>query len=202
VLQAEGEEVRWDDEVKGRERLFVLRYCTDSETFLNGGATYKKVYEKRDANGKVIKKLSRETCNTNASRLLKKERVRTACARLLRETQADVDEKSQYRLLHDMLLYATYNPADIIDEHGELRGRDLKKLGELAKCVTEIIPSRYGYRVKLADRGQYINQLLQYLKIVRPEIVVDEQLKVVEMVRKCVDVSEWNKFAEESEANK
>ena len=189
----------WDYEIKGRERLFVLRYCTDSETFLNATASYRKVYSKTDGNGKVIY-LSREVCEAASSRMMKKERIRKACARLLRETQADVDERSQYQLLHDMLLYATYNPADIITSTGELKVKKLESLGELAKCVVEIFPTKYGYRVKLADRGKYMTQLMQYLDLIRPEASTGEQLKVIEMVSKAVSVDEWNRFAEESEA--
>ena len=200
MINTEQKEDAWDYELKGRERLFVLRYCTDSETFLNATATYRKVYSKADKNGKV-KLLAREVCEAASSRLMKKDRIRTACSRLLRETQADIDQTSQYQLLHDMVLYATYNPADIINSQGELKVKDLKSIGELAKCVTEIFPTKFGYRVKLADRGQYIQQLLKYLELVKPDVPTDdEHLKVIEMVSKAVSVEEWNRFAEESEA--
>ena len=199
MIKPDEQESRWDAELRGKERLFVLRYCTDSETFLNGTATYQKVYQKKDPKtGKPVK-LTREVCEAAASRLLKRERIRRAAAILLRETQADVDEKGQYQLLHDLMLYATYNPADIINANGELKVKDLAKLGELAKCVTDIWPTKYGLRVRLADRGRYITQLLQYLDIVRPEGGDGEALKVIEMVQKSINVDEWNRFARESE---
>ena len=198
MINTEQSEDAWDYELKGRERLFVLRYCTDSETFLNATATYKKVYSSASEKGK--KGLSREVCEAAASRLMRKDRIRRACAKLLKDTQAEIDEKSQYQLLHDMFMYATYNPADIITSKGELKVKDVKSLGELAKCITEIIPTRYGYRVRLADRGRYIQQLMQYLDLIRPEITAGESLKVIEMVSKAVSVEEWNRYAEETEA--
>ncbi len=199
MINPDKKEGRWDAELKGKERLFVLRYCTDSETFLNGTATYQKVYTKKDPKtGKPVK-LSREVCEAAASRLLKRDRIRRAAGLLLRETQADVDERGQYQLLHDLMLYATYNPADIINADGSLKVKNLTSLGELAKCVTHIKQTKWGIEVNLADRGRYINQLLQYLDIVRPESDEGTELNVVELVRKCINVDEWNKFAAESE---
>ena len=197
MIDPEDDGGKWDAELHGKERLFVLRYCTDRETFLNATATYRKVYTKTDENtGKPVK-LSREVCEAASSRLMKRERIRTAAAKLLRETQADIDERQQYQLLHDMVLFATYNPADIIDSNGELK-KDITKLGELAKCITHIKQTKYGIDVSLADRGRYIQQLITYLELVRPETDSgDETLNVIEMVRKSVDVDEWNRYAEE-----
>ena len=76
-------------------------------------------------------------------------------------------------------------------------------MGELAKCVTHIKQTKWGLDVSLADRGRYMTQLLQYLDIIRVEDdnKSDKTLNVVEMVKKCVNVDEWNSFAEKSEAN-
>lgn len=203
MIDPEENDESWDAELRGKERLFVLRYCTDSEVFLNATAAYRKVYTKTDEKtGKPIK-LAKEVCEAASSRLMKRDRIKIACARLLRQTQADVDERSQYQLLHDLLLCATYNPADIITADGELKVKDLKSLGELAKCVTHIKQTKWGLDVSLADRGRYMTQLLQYLDIIRVEDdnKSDKTLNVVELVKKCVDADEWNRFAEESEAN-
>lgn len=190
---------RWDDEIKGRERLFVLHYCTNTETFLNATQSYKAAYEKRDPKtGKLIK-LDQKSCESAASRLMKKDRVRTAVTRLLKTAQVDLDEKATYQLLHDLMIYATYNTADIINEQGELRVKKLSDLGELAKCVTDIIPTKYGLHIKLADRSKYIAQLLNYLDLVRPELKIDAQLPVIEMVQKSINMDAWNEYAAASE---
>ena len=193
-----GEGHIWDETVKGRERLFVLHYCTDQNTFLNATQSYKAAYQKRDEKGRVIK-LDQATCEACSSRLMKRERVRIAISRLLETAQVDLDEKSTYQLLHDLMLYATYNPSDIITEQGELKVKKLSDLGDLAKCVTDIIPTKYGLHIKLADRSKYIGQLLSYLNLVRPEIKVDAQLPVIEMVQKCIDPEQWNQFASEQQ---
>lgn len=191
------EELSWDATVKGRERLFVLHYCTDDQTFLNATASYKAAYQKKDPNGKIIK-LDNATCETAASRLMKRERVKIAITRLLKMTQQDLDEKSVYKMLHDLVMYATYNPADLINANGELKTKDLKSLGELAKCITQVYQTKYGPRYVLADRSKYMTQLLQYLNIIRPEVVVDAQLPVIEMVQKAVDPESWNEIAQDS----
>lgn len=191
------EEENWDSEVKGRERLFVLHYCTNEQTFLNATASYKAAYQKKDKiTGKLIK-LDNVTCQAASSRLMKRVRVKTAITRLLKTAQVDLDEKATYRLLHDLVLYATYNTSDIINEDGELKVKKLSDLGELAKCVTDIQPTKYGLHVRLCDRSKYIGPLLQYLNLVRPEILVDAQLPVIEMVQKSADVDSWNKLASE-----
>ena len=192
-------EGRWDAGLKGKERLFVLRYCTDPDTFLNGTATYRKVYTRHNPITGKEEKLAKEVCQAAASRLLKKTEIRQACRMLLTETQADIDGKSQYQLLHDLVLYATYNPADIINADGTLKTKSLRSLGELAKCVTHIKQTKFGINITLADRGRYITQLLAYLDIVRPKSDDgDTELNVVELVRKSINVDDWNRIAEES----
>ena len=41
-----------------------------------------------------------------------------------------------------------------------------------------------------------MNMYLKYLNLIKPEIVVDEQLKVVAMVQKADSADDWNKIAE------
>lgn len=187
----------WDAEVKGKERLFVLYYCTNEQTFLNGTASYKAAYTRKDQEtGKLIK-LDKETCEVCASRLLKRERVRTAITRLLKTAQVDLDERATYQLLHDLMIYATYNTSDIITEDGSLRVKKLSDLGELAKCVTDIQQTKYGLHIRLADRSKYITQLLQYLNLVRPEILLDAKLPVIELPNKSITVDDWNAIAKQ-----
>lgn len=185
----------WDEGLKHRERLFVLHYCTNDQTFLNATASYKAAYQKKDkATGKIIK-LDQKTCESAGSRLMKRDNVRVAISRLLKLTQADLDERNSYQLLHDLFLLSTYNTADIIDQNGGLRCKKLSDLGELAKCVTEIYQTKMGIHVKLADRGKYMSQLLQYLELVKPEIKVDAELPVIEMVQKAINPDQWNEYA-------
>lgn len=195
MLEVDESEGKWDSGLKRKERLFVLHYCTDDLTFLNATASYKSVYKDRDkVTGKVTDR-SNEVCEAAASRLLSREHIKVAVSKLLTETQADLDEKNSYRLLKELMQLASYNPADIIDNYGQLKVDNLKELGDLAKCVQEIIPTRFGLRVILADRAKYMQMMLKYLNLIRPEVLVAEQLKVVAMVEKDNSIEAWNNRA-------
>lgn len=189
----------WDAELKHRERLYVLHYCTDDATFLNATASYKAAYRKKDRETGQTVELDNEVCQAAASRLMKKDKIKLAISRLLKMTQAELDEKDSYQLLHDAFLLSTYNPADLINADGTLKVENLNELGELAKCVTDIIPTKYGLHIKLADRSKFMATMLQYLNLIRPEIKVDAQLPVIEMVQKSIDPEAWNQMAEQTE---
>jgi hypothetical protein len=82
------------------------------------------------------------------------------------------------------MLLASYNPADIIDKRGRLKVKSIDELGEYAKCISQIEVTPNGVKVTLADRAKYIQMFLKYLNLIRPEVLVAEQLKVVAMVEK------------------
>ncbi|MBO7733168.1 MAG: terminase small subunit, partial [Methanobrevibacter sp.] len=195
VLEVDESEARWDSGLKHKERLFVLHYCTDDLTFLNATASYKAVYKERNkVTGKVMDR-SNEVCEAAASRLLSKEHIKRACSKLLTETQADLDEKNGYKLLKDLMLLAAYNPADIIDKKGKLKVKSIEELGDYAKCISQIEVTQNGVKVTLADRSKYMQMYLKYLNLIRPEVLVAEQLKVVAMVEKDNSIKAWNSRA-------
>lgn len=195
MLEVDESEARWDSGLKHKERLFVLHYCTDDFTFLNATASYKAVYKERDkVTGKVMDR-SNEVCEAAASRLLSKEHIKRACSKLLTETQADLDEKNGYKLLKDLMLLAAYNPADIIDKKGKLKVKSIEELGDYAKCISQIEVTQNGVKVTLADRSKYMQMYLKYLNLIRPEVLVAEQLKVVAMVDKDNSIEAWNSRA-------
>ena len=192
MLEVDESAERWDSGLKHKERLFVLHYCTDDLTFLNATASYKSVYKDRDKlTGKVTDR-SDEVCAAAASRLLSKDYIKKACSKLLTETQADLDEKNGYKLLKDLMLLAAYNPADIIDRKGQLKVKNIEQLGEYAKCISQIEVTKEGIKVTLADRSKYMQMYLKYLNLIRPEVLVAEQLKVVAMVEKDNSIEAWN----------
>ena len=195
MLQQESEKT-WDAELKHKERLFVLHFCTDDFTFLNATASYKAVYKERDKKTGKIKDRSNEVCEACSSRLMSREHIKIAVAKLLKETQADLDEKNGYKLLKDLMLLADFNPADIIDRNGNLKVKDFSQLGELAKCVSGIEKTKEGLKIALVDRSKYMSMYLKYLNLIKPEVLVNEQLKVVAMVPKTDSVEEWNKIAQ------
>ena len=195
MLQQE-EEKTWDAELKPKERLFVLHFCTDDLTFLNATASYKAVYKERDKKTRKIKDRSNEVCEACSSRLMSREHIKIAVAKLLRESQADLDEKNGYKLLKDLMMLADFNPAEIVKANGKLTVKDLSQLGEKAKCIKSIEPTKFGLKIELVDRSKYMQMYLRYLNLIKPEVLVEEKLKVIEMVPKSASVEEWNKLAE------
>lgn len=192
-------DTNWDDGLKRKERLFVLHFCTDDMTFLNATQSYKTVYLDQDRKTGKVTERSNEVCQAASSRLLAKPRIKQAVSRLLSETQSELDEKNSYKLLKDLMLMADFNPADIVTGTGKLKVRNIAELGELAKCIQQIEPTRDGVKITLIDRAKYMQMYLRYLNLIRPEILVEEQLKVISMVPKAESVEHWNAIAEAEE---
>ena len=161
----------WDEGLSGRIRLFVLHYCTDERCFMCGTRAYKAAYRgKNDDNS--VKEVDDNTAAVNAYKLLRKTKVKAAIKKLFKITQTDVDEENVYRVLHDMALLATYNPADIIDARGRLKVKNLADLGDKAKCIQNIFErinaqGKVYYEVVLVNRERFMKPLAQYLKLVR-----------------------------------
>lgn len=195
LTQNESEE-RWDSGLKHKERLFVLHFCTDDLTFLNATQAYKSVYKDRDKVTGKVRERSNEVCEAASSRLMGKAHIKKAISKLLNETQADLDEKNGYKLLKNLMLLADYNPADILKADGKLKVKNLSELGELAKCISQIEYTKAGFKVTLADRSKYMQMYLKYLNLIKPEVLVEEQLKVVALAPKAASVEEWNAIAE------
>jgi hypothetical protein len=193
----EVEELKWDANLKPKERIFVLHYCADEDSFLNATRSYQKAYQKKDKRtGAVLKELDVKTCEACGSRMYNRERVKLAIRRLLKITQEEHDETNTYRLLADVASLATFNPADVIDDKGNLKCT-LEELGEKAKLISQIEPTKFGVKVTLAERSKYIDLFMKYLNIVRPETQIEIKLPIVEVAPKIASVDEWNKEQED-----
>lgn len=196
------EQEQWDSEIKGRQRLFVLFYCTDESCLFNQSEAYRKAYTKKNKQTGEIEEPESSTCQTNGSRLIKTRKIRTACKRLLKEVQADIDDEMVYKLLKEMSLGATFNPADILTASGRLVTKNLKDLGEKAKLIAQITPTKFGIQYTLVNRYKAIEMLAKYLELVKPETTVDINIPVIEVTPKFMDddaesaVDKWNKVAE------
>lgn len=175
----------WDSTVHGKQRLFVLHYCTDEECLFNATASYEASYPGVD----------KSTAATNGSKLLKKPKVSLAIRRLLKLAQQDLDEENIYKTLHDMAMLATFNPADVLQSNGDLK-EDLDQLGEKAKCIAQITRGKFGVQYTLIDRAKYLQMMGTYLNLVRPEADIDRSLPVIELPAKSDDEA-WNAKAKE-----
>lgn len=199
MLTLDESEDKWDNGLKHKERLFVLHFCTDDLTFLNATQSYKAVYTERDKVTRKVTERSNEVCEAASSRLMAKDKIKNAISKLLKETQAELDERNGYKLLKNLMMLADFNPADILRADGSFTVKNLSELGELAKCISQIETTKKGFKVTLVDRSKYMQLLLKYMNLIKPEILVAEKLKVVEMVPKSKSVDEWNSYAAESE---
>ena len=84
---------------------------------------------------------------------MKNEKIKLAIKRLLKVTQADIDDEMVYRILKEMALGATYNPADILDKNGKLVTKTLAQLGDKAKMIAQIEPTKFGIKYTLVNRS-------------------------------------------------
>lgn len=194
----EEQEEAWDEELKHKERIFVLNYCTNEATFLNAKLSYRETYTKRDKDGKKIIPED-STCESNGSKLSKKPKIKNAIRKLLNLTQPEKDERNIYQLLEDLAHQAFYNPAQILTASGKLKTKKLEDLGELAKCISQIKPTQYGIEYTLVDRYKAIAVLGKYLNIVRPEQQIEVKLPVVEVPSKIIDPEQWNAVSDKEE---
>ena len=200
----ENENTEWDSTVKGRQRLFVLNYCTVEECLFNATESYRQAYTVKDRKTRKVKEPEKATCETNGSRLLKKEHIRLAIKRLFKTAQADIDDETVYKVLKDIALGATFNPSDVLQANGRLKTKTLAELGEKAKLIAQIKPGKFGTEYTLIDRKPYLDMAIKYLKLVREETKVDITLPVIEVTPKVTDddqgqsaVDKWNQIAQE-----
>jgi hypothetical protein len=150
----------WYEGLTGRRRLFVELYCTNRECFLNATAAFIKAYTK---NGK---ELSDSSIQSNASRIMRDPRIKRAIGKLLRSRQNEEDQITEFQLLDILKRLSFYDPGDLYKEDGTLK--QIKDMGDLAICVTEIKRTRHGREIKLYDRTKSIAILCDYLDVTRP----------------------------------
>jgi hypothetical protein len=148
----------WWEGLTGRRRLFVEYYCTDKACFCNATAAYIKAFggDKSDS-----------SIQSNSSRLKRDPKIKDAIARLMRSRQNEEDQITEFQILELLKTLSFYNPKDIVDEAGNLKG-GLEGLGALAMCVTGIRRNKYGREIKLFDRTKSLEMLCNYLEITRP----------------------------------
>jgi phage terminase small subunit len=151
----------WWEGLTGPRRKFVEYYCTDSVCFLNATQAYIKAFSKPG------KQLSDSSIQSNASRMMRDQKIKTAVVKLLRTRQGETDFHTEYRLLKSLQTLALYDTADIVDKNGRLK-KDLSELGELSVCITGIKQGKYGTEIKLYDRTRALELLMRYLELVRP----------------------------------
>lgn len=196
--QNENQEEAWDAQLKHRERLFVLYYCTDEQCFLNATASYKATYTKKDKKTGALIIPDQAISESAGSRLLRREKVKVAIKRLLALSQEELDEKNTYKILAELTMLASYNPADILDAKGRLKVKNLSELGEKAKCIAQITPTKAGLKYTLYDRNKALDKLVNYLNIVRPEQQIDVTLPIMEITSK-ENPEDWNKDQNKTE---
>ena len=201
IQETETDNTEWDSTVKGRQRLFVLNYCTVEECLFNATESYRQAYTFKDAKTGKVKEPEKQTCEVNGSKLLKKPNVKLAIKRLFKTAQQDIDDQTVYKVLKDMVLGATFNPSDVLQANGKLKTKTLAELGEKAKLIAQIKNGKYGVEYTLIDRKPYLDMAIKYLQLVREETKIDVTLPVIELTPKVTDdenetaVEKWNQIA-------
>lgn len=186
----------WDDGLTGRERRFVLKYCTDDYCFLNGRLSYAEAYSKKLKTGETVRP-SDEVADSHASRMLQKPKIRQAVNMLLGKTQDEADEENGHRLLKELVMLATYNPADILKADGSLKTESLEELGELAKCIEGIERTPLGVKYRLANRSKAQEKLLRYYGLTQKQA-----LAVARNIAEAEDENDsWRWYAPTEEVN-
>lgn len=180
----------WDAGLKRPERLFVLEMCESDKFFLDPWKAYQELHPD----------ISPESAKKAVKRMWAKGKVPRALQRLLMEQQPEKDQIDVYKILQEAEQMAFFNPADIIDNEGRLK-KPISELGDLAKCIKNIKPSKNGPIVELEDRYKYVELLCKYLNIVRQENLAEVTLQVVEVAPKVTGnglidaVDAWNAVA-------
>lgn len=198
MAQDETEE-DWAAGIKPRQRLFLLNYFCNPETWQDGAASYREAYTTK------TKTPTQSTCETNSSKMLRGEhpyeKVKDAKRKLLKIIRQDKDEEAAHMILQDVFAAATFNPADILDEDGSLNC-SLNELGDKAKFIEQIIPAtaHTKTRIVLTDRYKAMTLAMKYLNLVREEQQIAISIPVVEVQPKATGdnaIEAWNKKAEE-----
>ncbi len=194
-------EVRtWEDGLSGRVRLFVLLYCTDQECFLNGTRAYKSAYRRKNRETGDLVEPDDNTAAVNASKMLRKTKVRESISMLLALARDETDDEAVHRILKHWGTLAFYNPADIITADGRLKVQDLSELGPLAVCVQGIErrEGKYGttINIKLSDRAPYMRDYAKYLNLIRPDTANLLTIPVV-MTTERADVEKFNQAGDD-----
>lgn len=190
----------WDEGIKPKERLFILEMCTSVNNWLKPDKAYAEINKKYNKETGKFEFLDNKSASKGANRYLQKPRIKEAIKKLLIQQQPELDEKNVYQVLHDMQVLAFYNPADVINDKGQLR-KPLEELGDLAKCIKQIKPGKYGLEIELVDRFKYFEAACKYLNLIRPEEAKEVTLQVVEVPGKItgnglIDAAEaWNQEA-------
>lgn len=185
----------WDAGLKTKHRLFCLHYCTDEGSLFNATESYRRTYTKTDRQGKLFIP-DEVTCATNGSKLLKRADIKLAIRKLLKITQSELDEENTYKVINNLVTMAFFNPAEVINTSGGLKTKKIEDLGEKAKAIAQIRTTQYGQQVQLIDRSKYMDLLMKYLNIVRPEQQIEIKLPVFEVASKS-SIEDWNKQSEE-----
>jgi hypothetical protein len=150
--------------LNNREKMFVIEYCSNG--FRLASAVKAAGYKEKISG-------DRDRADIIGARVMRKPAVKKAIADFLANAIEIAKGRLEYQLLRYYHTRAFYNPADIINEHGELI-KPLNELGDLAICV-EGIQKKYHHlgddnitttTITLADREKAMAQLSKYIGMV------------------------------------
>jgi phage terminase small subunit len=140
-----------------KEKVFIAEYCSNG---FNGS--------KAAITAGYSKKTSRQIATENLTKPHIKEEIKGYIDSILSQYK----DTLEYEIIQTYKTLAFYNVEDIIKKDGSLKVTDLKKLGELSKCIKGIQTTFNAKGVKqvkimLEDRDHALEMLSKYIGILR-----------------------------------
>lgn len=138
-----------------KELLFIREYCKNG--FNGTKAAIKAGYSKNSA---------KEIASQNLTKLNIKNEIK----KYLDEVLQDYKDTLEYEIIQTYKILAFYDPADIIDNEGGLRKKNLKSYKELSKCIKGIqttynAKGQKQIKILLQDRDCALEKLAQYMAL-------------------------------------
>lgn len=151
--------------LNNREKMFIIEYCSNG--FRLAEAAEAAGFKAKINNDRV-------RFDYVGARIMRKPAIKKAIADFLSNAIDTAKGRLEYQLLKYYHTRAFYNPAEIINDEGELL-KPLTELGHLAICVEGIIKKYHNMGdtnvtttiIKLADREKAMSQLAKYVDMVK-----------------------------------
>lgn len=172
---------RWD--------MFIRTYLENG--LVNPAKAYQEVFG-----------IKPKSANVQASILLRNKKFQDYFAKALKEHLGNEKQSLEYRVVRTWVTRAFYDPADILDERGELTKTMAQLKSEGLSCVIDGIDKaidRDGgehFIYRLADRNKALKMLADYTKIIQaPEVnvsITNNEAKIYVIQRRTVE--EWQTY--------
>lgn len=171
---AKSKSIKKDTSKKEKPKKKTILYSQEQQDFVrfyienrlrNAGGAYMRAYPKTK---------NPAIAYSCASKLLRTAKIQTLLKEKIEEATGKLTENLSHQLLSMWVTRAFYDPADVVNENGELCDtmEGLKEKG-LSVCIEgiEVKPDKDGMEhltYKLADRKDAMDNLQKYIGLIKP----------------------------------